>query len=143
MATDINEVVLCGRLVASMETRTTPSGYMIGSFTMAVNRSRKNKDGNWEDKASFIDCTLYGQSVKNLQPYLFKGKQVCISGYLDQDRWEKDGQKFSRIKVAVENIQLVGGKPGDGNHGAEVPSSQPPAPEGSWKDDEIDDSMPF
>lgn len=143
MATDINEVVLCGRLVASMETRTTPSGYMIGSFTMAVNRSRKNKDGNWEDKASFIDCTLYGQSVKNLQPYLFKGKQVCIAGYLDQDRWEKDGQKFSRIKVAVESIQLVGGAPGRKDE-PEAPSSQPPAPEGSWKDEEaLGDTIPF
>ena len=42
-----------------------------------------------------------------------KGKQIAIDGYLKQDRWEKDGQKMSKVSVVANNVQLLGGK-GDG-----------------------------
>lgn len=109
MATDTNTVVLCGRLVASMGLLRTQSGYPIGSFTIAVNRGKKNKNDQWEDKASYIDCSIFGNTAQNLSPYLVKGKQVCVQGYLEQDSWEKEGQKFSRIRVVVTNLQLIGG----------------------------------
>lgn len=109
MATDTNGVTLCGRLVKIMEVIHTQSGYAIGNFTIAVNRSRKTQEGNWEDTASFIDCSLMGKSADNLAQYLIKGKQVSIMGYLNQDRWEKNGQKFSRLRVVVTNLQLIGG----------------------------------
>ena len=111
MATDNNVVVINGRLVASMETKTTPNGGYIGSFTIAVNRDKKHGDA-WESVPSFFDCDIYGATVKNLQSYLYKGKQVSILGHLEQDRWEKNGQKFSRVKIKVENLQLIGSKPG-------------------------------
>ena len=122
MAQDTNVVVLVGRLAASMEVRHTQSAYPIGSFTIAVNRSKKSASGTWEDKASFFDCDLYGNIVTGLQEYLVKGKQVSVTGFLEQDRWEKEGQRFSRVKVVVRNIQLVGSK-GQKSGGSIAPES--------------------
>ena len=146
MSQDANSVCLCGRLVDSMQLRTTQNQYPIGNFTLAVNRSQKQKDGTWKDKASFFDCTLYGSSAKNLQLYLCKGKQVVITGYLEQDRWEKEGQKYSRVRVVVENIQLVGGGNQTRNSSQNTPpqqayiNAQPEQiAEDNWSQSPIDD----
>lgn len=145
MATDNNAVILNGRLVASMETKTTPNGGYIGSFTIAVNRDKKHKD-KWESVPSFFDCDIYGSTVKNLQSYLYKGKQVSILGHLEQDRWEKNGQKFSRVKIKVDNLQLIGGKPGQTT--TEYKADPDPietmetANAGSW-DQDISSDLPF
>ena len=47
---------------------------------------------------------------KNSIAKLTKGKQVAVDGELRQDRWEKDGQKFSRVSIVANNVQLLGGK---------------------------------
>mgnify|MGYP002510894529 CR=1 FL=1 len=60
-------------------------------------------------EVSFIDCEIWGKTAENLKDKLVKGKQVCVRGYLKQDRWEKDGQKQSRLKVIAESVQLLGG----------------------------------
>jgi single-strand DNA-binding protein len=44
-----------------------------------------------------------------LKQYLKKGTQICVEGYLTQDRWEKDGKKESRLNVTAESVQLLGG----------------------------------
>ena len=77
-------------------------------FSVAVNRSVK-KGESWEDEASYIDCQLYGKSAEALEKYLTKGKLVSLEGALRQNRWEKDGQKFSRLVVIVRDLQLLGG----------------------------------
>lgn len=129
MASDTNTVILVGRLVDSMELKYTKSQYPIGSFTIAVNRGVKNQDGTWSDRGSFFDCVLYGNSAANLQLYLYKGKQVAITGYLEQDRWEKDGQKYSRVKVIVTNLQLVGSRPEGSGQQQQPRRQQAPQPQ--------------
>jgi single-strand DNA-binding protein len=54
--------------------------------------------------------TIWGKTAENLKPYLTKGRRVIISGYLKQDRWEKDGQKYSRIGIVADTVQLCGGR---------------------------------
>lgn len=107
--TDINAVVLLGRLTRDAELKTTNSGFAICNFSLAVNGSKKNGD-TWEDVAHFFDLTLLGKRGEALNQYLTKGQQVAIQGKLQQDRWEKDGQKRSRVKILVNDIELIGGK---------------------------------
>src|SRR5574344_621181 len=106
--TDINKVILIGRLTKDMgDLRYTHEQMAIGEISIAVNRSKKVND-QWQDEASFFNCTVYGKSAENLKQYLVKGQQVAIEGSLKQERWEKDGQKFSKISVQVANLQLLG-----------------------------------
>ena len=103
---DINRVIEIGRLTRDAEVTYTPGGMAIAKFCIAVNRRVKNGDG-WADEANYFDVQLFGKSAEALKPYLTKGKMVGIDGYLKQDRWEKDGQKFSKITINANDIQLL------------------------------------
>ena len=107
---DINRTTLIGRLTRDAEVSYTPGGMAIASLSLAINRSTKGKDGQWYDEANYFDVKLFGKQAEGLKPYLLKGKQIGIDGYLKQERWEKDGQKFSRVIINANDIQLLGGK---------------------------------
>lgn len=109
---DINSVMMVGRLTRDMELKYLQSGSAVGNISVAVNRSVKRGD-EWTDEASFFEATLFGKQAEGLKPYLVKGKQVAISGSLKQQRWEKDGQKNSKVVIICDSVQLLGGK-GDG-----------------------------
>ena len=109
MATDINSVVLVGRLTRDAMLRYSSSGAGFLSFTVAVNRSKRNADGSWGDEASFIDCVYFGQNSQSISQYLIKGKQVAVQGELRQSKWESDGQQRSRVDVVVNTLSLLSG----------------------------------
>jgi len=114
---DLNHVVLIGRLTQDAELKYTQSGYAISSFSIAVNRSRKNGE-QWVEEANFFEVSLFGKAAENLKPYLVKGKQVAIDGELRQDRWESEGQKRSKVVIVANSVQLVGGNNGTSGQNA-------------------------
>lgn len=108
---DLNQVMIIGRLTRDADIKYTNGGFAIGSFSIAVNRKRKNGD-QWVDEVSYFDVNLFGKSAENLHQYLIKGKQVGIQGELRQDRWEQDGQNRSKVIIVASNVQLLGGNSG-------------------------------
>lgn len=112
--TDLNHVVLIGRLTQDLGTDERSFGYVgngqaRANVSIAVNRSKKNGD-QWVEEVNFFNVTIWGKTAENLKPYLTKGKQICVEGHLKQDRWEKDGQKQSRISIVADSVQLLGGR---------------------------------
>lgn len=110
--TDLNQVVLIGRITRDIGERDygyTPSGTARLNIGLAVNRSKKTGD-EWKDEVNFFDITIWGKMAENLKPFLTKGKQISVVAHLQQDRWEKDGQKYSRVTIHADNVQLLGGK---------------------------------
>lgn len=111
---DINKVVLVGRLTRDLGSDERSFTY-VGNGTpkavvsIASNRARKQGD-QWVDEVSYFDITIWGKTAENLKPYLTKGTQIAVEGYLKQDRWEKDGQKRSAISIVADSVQLFGGK---------------------------------
>ena len=119
--TDLNHVVLIGRLTQDLGSDERSFGYVgngqaRANVSIAVNRAKKNGD-QWVDEVNFFNITIWGKTAENLKPYLTKGKQICVEGHLKQDRWEKDGQKQSRITIVADNVQLLGGR-GDNSQGS-------------------------
>lgn len=118
--TDTNSIILIGRITKDCGADERSFSY-VGNGTakavvsLAVNRSVKKGD-KWEDEVSFIDVTIWGKTAENLKSNLVKGKQICVCGYLKQDRWEKDGQKQSRLNVVADSVQLLGGGNKGGNN---------------------------
>lgn len=111
---DLNKTNIIGRLTqdASLE-YAAGSGAAILKFSIATDHMKK-KDGTTD--TSFFNCKAFGKLAENLNPYLKKGKQVAIAAFLKQERWEKDGQKQSRVILNCEEIQLLGGNSqGNGN----------------------------
>lgn len=107
--TDTNSVVLVGRLVRDIGDRDfgyLPTGTAKLAFSIAVNKSKKQGD-QWVDEASYFDCVIFGKWAENLKQKLYKGCKVLVAGSLKQDRWEKDGQKYSRVSVLADGVQLM------------------------------------
>ena len=112
--TDLNHVVLIGRLTQDLGSDERSFGYVgngqaRANVSIAVNRSKKNGD-QWVDEVNYFNITIWGKTAENLKPYLTKGKQICVEGHLKQDRWEKDGQKQSRVTIVADQVQLLGGR---------------------------------
>ena len=57
-----NKVILMGNLTADPELRTTPSGQNLASFTLAINRTWNNANGERQEETSFINCTAWGKT---------------------------------------------------------------------------------
>jgi len=112
---NLNKVILIGRLTRDPETRAFPSGGMVSKFGFAVtNRKKNNQTGQWEDEPMFIDVEVYnrgetGKLADLVRDRCRKGSQVMLEGKLHLDQWDDktSGQKRSKHKIVVENIQLL------------------------------------
>lgn len=112
--TDMNHVFLIGRVTRDCGADERSFGYVgngqaRANISIAVNRSKKDGD-QWVEEANFFDITIWGRQAETLKQYLTKGKQIAVDGSLRQDRWEKDGQKFSKVVIVANNVQLLGGR---------------------------------
>jgi len=110
-----NRVILVGNLTRDPELRYIPSGTAVSDIGLAVNDRVKRGD-QWVDETTFVDITLWGRTAEIANEYLSKGSSVLIEGRLKLDRWEKEGQKHSKLKVICDKMQMLGGKEG-GNRG--------------------------
>lgn len=111
-----NRVILVGNLTRDPELRYIPSGTAVSDIGLAVNDRFKRGD-QWVEEPVFVDITLWGRTAEVANEYLSKGSSVLIEGRLKLDRWEKDGQKHSKLKVIGEKMQMLGGRGGGGGGG--------------------------
>jgi len=112
MARGFNKVVLMGNLTRDPELRTTPTGQTVCSFSLAINRTWRNADGEQQEAVDFIDCNAWGKAAEIINQYMQKGRALLISGRLQHRTWDQDGQKRSKVEVVVEDFNFVGS--GDG-----------------------------
>ena len=112
-SSDINSVVIVGRLTRDVELKYMNNGNAVASMSIAVNRSKKEGD-QWVSEAHFFDVSYFGKGAEAVKPYLTKGKQIAVQGSLRQNRWEKDGQKQSRVVIVADSVELLGGNGGNG-----------------------------
>jgi len=121
-----NRVILVGNLTRDPELRYIPSGMAVSDIGLAVNDRVKRGD-QWVEEPVFVDITLWGRTAEVANEYLSKGSPVLIEGRLKLDRWEKDGQKHSKLKVTGERLQMLGSKGGgrgpSGSSGGDSSSS--------------------
>ena len=103
----INRVTISGNLGNDPELRSTASGMQVLSFSVAVNDRVKGANGEYEDRANWISCTMFGNRAESVSKYLSKGSKVAIEGKLRRSQWERDGQKRSKIEVIVDEIELM------------------------------------
>lgn len=95
----MNLVIVTGNLGNDPEVFYTQSGDPIASFNIAVKSGR--------DKTSWIKVTAFKKLAEICQTYLHKGAKIIVNGALDQEKWEKDGQNHSSIKIIANQIEFV------------------------------------
>lgn len=118
MAGSFNKVILMGNLTRDVEVRALPSGMSVAQFSLAVNERYKDKEGNWVDRANFVDCEMFGNRAEAFAKYMSKGSPAFIEGKLRLDQWQdKEGNKRSKLKVVADNFEFVGGRNDSGSGG--------------------------
>jgi len=95
-----NTITVIGNLTREPELKYTASGTAVCSFSVAWNR----KDQNQADVASFFDVTCWRELAEYTAESLTKGQRVIIHGRLEQESWEKDGEKRTKIKIVAEDV---------------------------------------
>ncbi len=135
MSSDINNVVLIGRLTRYPELKSTNSGQTFCRFTLASNRSIYNKQsGESRDEVGFFDCVAWGKGGEAIHKYLDKGRRICVEGSLRWSSWEgSDGKKQSKTEIQVEGFQFLDAKP----QGEQASEPQSAATFGGMVDEDI------
>lgn len=105
----MNRVLLIGHLTAKPQLSYTSSNIAYCRFTIAVNRTIK--DANGERQADFINCVIWRKPAENVANYLDKGSLVSVEGRIQTGSYtDKDGNKRSRFDVIADNVQFLDSK---------------------------------
>jgi single-strand DNA-binding protein len=147
----MNRVVLVGRLTKDPDLRYTPNGIAVASFTLAVNRTFTNQNG--EREADFVNCVIWRKPAENVANYLKKGSLAGVDGRIQTRNFEgQDGKRIFVTEVLAESVQFLEPKSKGNNQpsqqsGNQSNYSQTRATEdpfsGSSYPDISDDDLPF
>ncbi|AGZ24980.1 single-stranded DNA-binding protein [Staphylococcus pasteuri] len=119
----LNRVVLVGRLTKDPEFRTTQNGVSVATFTLAVNRNFKNKNG--EQQADFINVVVFRQQAENVNNYLSKGNLAGVDGRIQSRSYEnKEGQRVYVTEVLADSVQFLEPKNNQSNNRPQQQSGQ-------------------
>lgn len=101
----LNQVVMVGRIVKDPEVKELENGSKVSNVTIAVPRSFKNADGEYE--TDFVDCTLWGNIAENTAEYCKKGDIVGVKGRIQTKVIENDGEKRKNTEVVAEKVTFL------------------------------------
>ena len=105
----LNQIILVGRLVKSPEVIETESGKKMSYITLAIPRSFKNDDGEYD--TDFIDCVLWEAVAENTSEYCKQGDIVGVKGRVQSRMVEdEDGNNYKKMEVVAEKITFLSSK---------------------------------
>ena len=119
----LNHIVLHGRLTSDPELRRTGSGIAVASFTLAVDRDRKNDAG--ERETDFIDCVAWRQVGEFASKYFSRGQSAIVSGRLQIRTWQdKEGHNRRNAEVVADSVYFGDSKKSsEGNSTYQAPNA--------------------
>jgi len=104
----INRVVLVGRLTRDPELRALPSGTNVCGLRVACNSSRRDAEGDYQEKPNFFDVNVYGASGESVNRFMHKGSRVAIDGRLEWREWETtDQQRRQAVSIVADTVQFL------------------------------------
>ncbi|HHX31803.1 MAG TPA: single-stranded DNA-binding protein [Bacteroidales bacterium] len=102
----LNKVALTGRMTKDPELRYLGNGTPVASFTLAVDRVFKNKDGNRE--ADFINIRVWRKQAENVAQYTGKGSLVAVAGRIQTRNYEnKEGKRVYITEVVADEVHFL------------------------------------
>jgi single-strand DNA-binding protein len=107
MARSLNQVTLMGNLTRDPDLRETPTGQKVTSFSLALNRSYKDSNGEWQEATDYVDIVCWGPLAERVDQYLSKGRRCLVQGRLQSRNWEQDGQKRSKVEVLANDVTFL------------------------------------
>lgn len=104
-----NKAILIGRLTGDPELKTTPSGVSVCSFSLAVDRRFRDKNG--ERQADFINIVCWRQQAEFVARYFHKGDPIGVDGSIQARKYEdRNGNNRTAVEVVADQVFFTGGK---------------------------------
>jgi single-strand DNA-binding protein len=133
---DLNRVMIIGRLGKDPETRFMPNGKAVTNFSVATSEKWK-KDGEKQERTEWHNVVAFEKLAEICAEYLRKGSQVYVEGKLQTRKWQdKEGKDRYTTEIVASGMQMLGSRPQQQRQ--ESPSSEPAAGDdssGDWSDD--------
>ena len=105
MFDDLRQVTITGGLTREPEMKRTNSGTAVLSLSVGSNQSRKNQNGEYENQSHYFECKVWSKYAEMMESKLSKGMKVMITGDLDFQQWDQDGQKRSKIVINAKQVK--------------------------------------
>jgi len=139
---DLNKVILIGRLVRDPEIKQTQSGTAVANFSLACNKSYVQGTEK-KEMVSFFSCVAWTKLGELIAQYCKKGHRLGIEGRLQQRSWEtQNGEKRSTVEIVVDNVQFL--TPKNGTEPAQFSQDDPSGAQNTPGDVDFDpDAIPF
>jgi single-strand DNA-binding protein len=114
MSEGLNLVTLLGNLGADPELKSSAKGPVL-KMRLATEHSFLNKEKNEREKRTeWHTLTMFGARAEALARLLHKGERIMVTGRLQTNDWEKDGQKHYRTEIIVDDLCFAGGTRANG-----------------------------
>lgn len=105
-----NHLTIAGNLTRDPELNQAGE-HVVARFTVAINRVSRDRSGERQEHATFIDCEAWDRTGELVAQYLSKGRPVFVEGRLQQDQWTNaNGDRRSKLKVVATNVQFLNGR---------------------------------
>lgn len=129
MSRGINKVILIGNLGNEPEIRSTGSGALIASLSVATSESWRDRNtGQQQEKTEWHRVVIFGKLAEIAQQYLHKGSKVYLEGKLQTRKWQgQDGQDRYTTEIVIDGfngqLQMLDGVRGVADSSEFTPSS--------------------
>ena len=124
----MNKLTIIGNLTRDPELRTTPNGYSVCDFTVAVNRRVSRNNAGAQPEADFFRVSAWRQLGENCQRFLAKGRKVCVVGPVSARTYQaNDGTTRVSLEVMAEDVEFLSSR-NDDQAGGYAPAPAAPAP---------------
>jgi len=123
MAGSVNKVIIIGNLGADPDVRTTPSGQMVATLSIATSETFNNREGQRQERTEWHRVQVWGKLAELAQRYLTKGRKVYIEGRIQTRSWDdqQSGQKRYSTEIVANQMVFIdsgggGGRDAGGAH---------------------------
>ena len=133
----INKVILIGRTGADTELKYTSNGKAVANFSLAINDSFKNGDGEQREHVEWVRCVAWGRLAEICGEFLIKGARAYAEGRLQTRKYDdREGKEHTVSEVVVRQLRFLGG-PGNGNGKADQNARPADNPDADISEEEI------
>jgi single-strand DNA-binding protein len=102
----LNKAMVYGNLTRDPEMKSLPSGIQVCSFSLATNRTYKDRDGKRAEQTDYHNIVVFGRQAETSAQYLKKGASAYVEGRLQTRSWEAEGTKQYRTEIIADRVQF-------------------------------------
>ncbi len=120
MAKGTNKALLLGNVGKDPEIRSTNSGTIVATFSLATADRQKDSSGNWTDKTEWHNLVAFNRTAEVIRDYVKKGTQLFIEGKIQTRSWDDkaSGEKKYRTEILIDELTLLGNRQSSGDSGS-------------------------